>query len=172
MTGHVLLAIPLLLGQPTTSLGEIDRAIAAVAVARERIADYHLVVKNVTTYGESDAKEIVSSVQYRIWSSGVRHRTDSVTTQTGGGRPDVKNRREVICRNCDRAGYATQFMQKDQARSDVMYAKLDAAFDSDDWSNLDWRYLGLLNGEALSLQRLRYDAALRGIQKLPTLTVG
>jgi hypothetical protein len=122
---------------------------------------YHLVARS-TSLSNVDGKLMRQVIDYEVWVSGDKVRTDSLPSVFEPSPKQVGMRR-ILCRNCERPGYALSTMRSPSAVSAVTFDKIDAKFDDTDPHRIDWRALGLYCGNIEIYATRPYEGTLRAL---------
>lgn len=129
----------------TASSQENKESIITKALASRRSlpSQYHLLLTRSTSI-KSAGNPAVQSTEISVWSKKGLLRTD-VVKKSSSFDSDGVGWREIVCRNCERAGYAVRTRAGGGVSlSMVNFIRIDAAFDGSDEWRIDWRGLGLL----------------------------
>lgn len=155
--------------------GESLKAMAVLGQARgsrDAIRGYHLVVTSSMRIALSMAdpsKIDQESTRYEVWRDGDKVRTDVVKTESTYD-PQGVDRRRIVCRNCERPGFALDTTISPKSITPVKYNRIDAQFDTDDAYRIDWRRLGLLHADLSQYTVQTSDATLLAFEKAPRVT--
>jgi hypothetical protein len=122
---------------------EPGSVVSKVSEGRNGIKSLHLVVR-LEMKKLHDGKVSSRTQSREIWKSGEKYRTDAVTL-VDTNRPEDVSVRQVVCRNCERPGYAVTMRRGPDLVTPVIFEKLDAEFKKRDSDGFDWRLIGLNN---------------------------
>ncbi|MBX9580991.1 MAG: hypothetical protein K2X87_11840 [Gemmataceae bacterium] len=130
--------------------------------SRSGVRSYHLVVRSslrlVSNSREPEKVETTTAL-YEVWRQGERVRTDYTTVESTWDTVGV-GRRRILCRNCERRGYAISTSINPDSISPVQFYLIDDTFDKQDRFRINWAELGLLDGSLAEYQRKTPDATL------------
>jgi hypothetical protein len=142
--------------------------------SRSGIKIYHLVVRTHTRLvpdSREPQKVDDSSAVYTVWRRGDVVRTDYVKTGSTWDPMGV-GRRRIICRNCERRGYALDTSINPDSISPVQFYPINEKFDKEDRFQIKWADLGLLDGSLTDYLRKTPDATLLLFKTTPGVVSG
>ncbi len=147
-----------------------EQVVADALRARKGVTRYHLVMTVRMSTAVRGEPTLIQRQRWEVWSDAGRLRTDR-TMLEHTKTPNEVGQRSVVCRDCERAGYATTTNQGPNYLTPVQYPQLDAKFDATDITRVDWRMFGLLNAALNMYIRDPNDAFLRAIGNFKQVTV-